>query len=100
MFSCMLMRFYIFVSFLLSIQSSDSPHFAVSVFTVTPFFGDITVVKSRFEVRFLRFQCCNPFGVYERYSNSIANAQLETPCAVNVTVAPPSMSTMRKMSMH
>ena len=38
---------------------------------------------SRFEARFSRFQCCNPFCVYERFINSnlIADAQFETPCA-------------------
>ena len=38
---------------------------------------------SRFEARFLRFQCCNPFCVYERFINSnlIADAQFESPCA-------------------
>ena len=38
---------------------------------------------SRFEARFSRFQCCNPFCVYERFINSnlIADAQFESPCA-------------------
>ena len=38
---------------------------------------------SGFKARFSRFQCSNPFCVYECYidSNSIANAQFETPCA-------------------
>ena len=50
-----------------------------------------------FEARFSRFQCCNPFCVYERYINLnlIADAQFETQCARSIHQVPPLSSHLR-----